>query len=157
ILQNVPETELQAAGLTFQTVEFERTTTKFDLTLELRESPQGLYSVIEHNSTLFDASTIERLLKHWMILLESIVADPQRPLSDLPLLTQAERELVASGLAPQVAQGTAPAASPQGPTMWNATTSSYPQDVCLHQLVEQQVERTPDSIALIFEDEQLTY
>src|SRR5436305_229947 len=123
----------------------ERVTSKYDLTLFLTETEQGLDCVLEYSTDLFEAASSTRMLSHFQTLLEGIVQNPQACLSDLPLLTEAEREQV-------LAQGT-------GPTgQWNATQVDPTPDLCVHQLFEQQVEQTPESVALAFgEDHILTY
>ena len=90
-----------------------------------------------YNTDLFEAATIARMLAHFQTLLEAVVADPEQRLSDLPLLTETERQQLL--------------------VEWNDTKTDHPQDLCIHQLFEAQVERTPDAIAVVFEDEQLTY
>jgi amino acid adenylation domain-containing protein len=92
--------------------------------------------LLEYNTDLFDASTMQRLLGHLHSLLEGIAADPEQRLWELPLLTTAERIQL---------------------TEWNDTTTAYPTDCCLHQLFERQVERTPDAVAVVFEREKLSY
>ena len=110
---------------------------KFNLTLYMSETEQGLDGSLEYDTDLFDASTIDRMLGHFSTLLEGIVADPNLPVSDLPLLTEAEqRRLLVE---------------------WNDTHAQYPHGECLHDLIEAQVERSPDTVALVFEDQQLTY
>ncbi len=84
----------------------------------------------------FDAPTIERLSQHFQMLLEDMVTHPEQQLIDLPLLTRAEQAQLRD---------------------WNATEMEYPRDVCLQELFEAQVERTPEAIALIYEEQQLTY
>jgi len=74
---------------------------------------------------------------HWQTLLEGIVADPKQRLSDLPLLTEADRQQLL--------------------VEWNDTRRAYPRDQCIHELFEGQVERTPDAVAVVFENSQLTY
>jgi amino acid adenylation domain-containing protein/non-ribosomal peptide synthase protein (TIGR01720 family) len=157
-LDNAPLPQLELAELSFRPMSVERHTAKFDLSLILNEEEAGLQTVVEYSTDLFEDATITRLLGHWQILLETIAHDPEQNIETLPLLTEAERELVACGLAPLVGQGTAPAAPPPGPTVqWSATQTHISPDLCLHQLVEQQVEQTPDAVALIFEEQQLTY
>ncbi|MBD2559797.1 MULTISPECIES: non-ribosomal peptide synthetase [Nostoc] len=85
----------------------------------------------------FDADTITRMLGHFGTLLEEMVANPEKRLKDLQLLTQGERHQLL--------------------VECNDTQVNYPQDKCIHQLFEDQVERSPDAIALVFEDQQLTY
>src|SRR5207244_788706 len=91
----------------------------------------------EYSTDLFDAATIDRMVGHWQTLLEGIVADPEGHLSALPLLTETERHQLL--------------------VEWNSTQTEYPMDKCIHQLFEAQVERTPNAVAVIFEDAQLTY
>ncbi len=112
-------------------------TAKFDLTLELDSRPEGIVGRFEYNTDLFEAATISRMIEHFKTLLAGIVANPQTRVSELPLLTEAERyQLLVE---------------------WNNTTKEYPQDKCIHQLFEEQVTRSPDAIAVVFEGEQLTY
>lgn len=112
-------------------------TSKFDLTLTLIQSEQGLHSLLEYSTDLFETETIRRLLGHWQILLESIVHNPQAHLHDLHVLTPDEWEQV-------LAQG-------------KRAPSELPVDACLHELVERQVDLTPDAIAVVFAEQQLTY
>ncbi|MBV9124651.1 MAG: amino acid adenylation domain-containing protein, partial [Planctomycetes bacterium] len=137
ILQNTPLPELDLPGLTVRPLDLPGTTAKFDLTLSLAETQQGLQAAVEYNTDLFDAGTITRLLGHFQKLLEGLAGDPGQRLSELPLLTAEEKQqlLVA----------------------WNDTATVYPEEHCLHRLVEAQVERTPDATALVFEGESLTY
>ena len=99
--------------------------------------PKGLRLRWEYATDLFEASTIERMAGHFHVLLEAIVADPARRIGELPLLTEAERHqlLVA----------------------WNETAADYPRAGCIHQLFEAQVARTPDAVAVMCDDRQLTY
>jgi amino acid adenylation domain-containing protein len=112
-------------------------TSKFDLSLYLDDRPEGLIGRFEYNTDLFDAATIERMIGHWQTLLEGIVADPNQPLSALPLLTKAERHQIL--------------------VEWNATQRAFPANACIHHLFEQQVERTPHAVAVMYEGAQLTY
>jgi amino acid adenylation domain-containing protein len=128
---------LELPGLTLRRVELEHRTTKFDLTVAATETPEGLSVSVEYNTDLLNDDTIARLLEHYRILLEGAVADPARRISDLPLLNETERRLLLSA--------------------WNDTRTEYPRDKCVHELFEAQVERSPDAIALVVEDAQLTY
>ncbi|GCF09960.1 non-ribosomal peptide synthetase/type I polyketide synthase [Dictyobacter arantiisoli] len=112
-------------------------TSKFDLTLDLTVVGQTVHGRLEYATDLFDVQTMERLIGHWQTLLASVVANPNAPIASLPLLTAAEYQLCIEE--------------------WNATQSVYPAELCLHQLVEAQVERTPHQPAAIFEEEQLSY
>src|SRR5262249_27499139 len=98
---------------------------------------QGLKCQLEYNTDLFDSSTIVRLGMHWQNLLESVCTEPVRRLSQLPLLTAAERRQLLSE--------------------WNDVGANYPQSDCIHELFERQVVRRPDSVAVTFDNEQITY
>jgi amino acid adenylation domain-containing protein len=115
----------------------ESETAQFDLSLVVEPTERGLIAAFEYNTDLFDADRIARMLGHFQTLLLGIVANAQAKLSDLPLLTQAEKHQLL--------------------VEWNNTQVDYPQQLCIHQLFEAQVERTPDTVALIFENQQLTY
>ena len=136
-LQNASTATLELPGININSLNIDSTTAKFDLTLFVKETKQGLVASLEYNTNLFSAATITRMLGHFQTLLEGIVANPKQCLSDLPLLTSAERyQLLVE---------------------WNETQAEYPKNKCIHELFEEQVEKTPDAIALVFEDEQLTY
>jgi hypothetical protein len=103
----------------------------FDLEVNLWQKPESLKGVIVYSTDLFEGATIERLIGHFLTLLEGIVAAPEAPIAELPLLTKAENHQLL--------------------VEWNDTASDYPNK-CVHQLFEEQVERTPDSVAVVFED-----
>ncbi len=137
VLQNAPMKVLELPGLIVSPLEVDSGTAKFDLTLSMAEIEGKLKGSLEYNTDLFDAITIKRMPGHFLTLLESIVADPDQRIADLPLLTPAEqRQLLVE---------------------WNDTAIGYPADQCVHHLVQAQAERVPDAIAAIFENEHLTY
>lgn len=125
------------SGWNLVQMEVETGTSRFDLTLELEDRPEGLLSRFEYRTELFDEATIARMAGHWQTLLEGVVADPAQRIAVLPLLTEKERHQLLVD--------------------WNATHAEYPKDQCIHQLFEAQVERTPEAVAVVFEDQQLTY
>ena len=137
VLQNAPTTGRQLPGLTMSAMELDTGTAKFDLTLAVETGGGGLTAAMEYNSDLFDAVTVARMLGHWRTLLEGIVAHPDQRISALPLLGDAERQQLL--------------------VEWNDTATDYPRAKTVHQLFEEQVEETPDAIALIFNEQQLTY
>ena len=94
-LENVPAQRLELSGLAVNPLSIKRETAKFDLQLSIAEEQQGLKANVQYNTDLFDALTITRLLGHFQILLEGIAADPDQRISDLPILTQAERATIA--------------------------------------------------------------
>ena len=136
-LQNAPMSELELAGLTISSLPTQSTTTKFDLSLSMYNSAAGLVGVWEYSTDLFDASTIERMTGHFVTLLSGIVANSKERISQLPLLSQVEQQQLL--------------------VEWNDTQADYPFDKCIHQLFEEQVERTPDAVAVVFSNQQLTY
>ena len=91
-LQQSPPPTMELPGLTVRPVTVDCGTAKFDLTLSLQDTEQGLLATVEYNTDLFDPATITRLLSHFQTLLEGIIADPEQRLADLPLLTAAERQ-----------------------------------------------------------------
>jgi len=97
VLQNAPMQAVELPGLSLNPVIADGGTTHFDLTLHIVDSEQGLLATVAYNTDLFDADTITRMLGHFQTLLESIVKDPDQHLSDLSLLTDAERRQVLVG------------------------------------------------------------
>jgi amino acid adenylation domain-containing protein len=125
-------------GISEETVELDwRQAAKFELTLVVTERADGVVCSLEANADLFEAATLARMLGHFETLLEGISAAPARAIGELPLLTTAEQQQVLVD--------------------WNATARTYPREVCLHELFEVQVDRSPDAVALVFGRAQLTY
>ncbi len=139
-LQNTPTMSSSSAehsGLTISSLDTGTATAKFDLSLFVSESRHGLNIEAEYNIDLFAHDTIQHMLTHFCILLEGIIENPDCHLATLPLLSDPERQQLLVG--------------------WNDTWTAYPQDCCLHELIEAQVEQTPQAIAAVFEDKSLTY
>ena len=125
-------------GISAEPIEFDNGTAKFDLLAELWETAVGGVSGrFEYDSDLFDLTTMQRMIGHYQVILESVVANPNAHISELELLTSDERTQLLDGL--------------------NDTAVSYPDTLALHQLFEQQVVKTPNDTAVIFEDAELTY
>ena len=119
---------------------------KFDLSLELRPQAldsaqhaqsQGFSGRFEYNRDLFDATTIARWAGHLLTLLEAIASQPQTPIQRLNLLSPAQRRQLLVD--------------------WNQTAIAYPRDQCVHQLIESQIERSPDKTAIVFAGESMSY
>ena len=110
---------------------------RFDLELNLVANPAGISGELVYNTDLFQAATINRLMEHFQQLLESIAEDTNKPISDLQVLSATEERQVLSD--------------------WNQTSTDFPRANGVHQLFEEQVEQTPDTIAVEFEEQQLTY
>jgi len=132
-----PQSPTLPPGRTLAQMNIETNASKVDLSLELYDQPEGLTGHFEYNTDLFDAVTIHRMTGHWQTLLEGIVADPAQHIGEIPLLTKTEQHQLLME--------------------WNIADIEYPSDRCIHQLFEAQVERTPDAIAVVFEEKSLTY
>ena len=135
--QNFPSESLELPDLTLTTIAVDSKTSKFDLTLFMDETEKGLRALMEYNTDLFDRDTIIRMLGHFQTLLESIANDSDSSITRLPILTKAEQDQLL--------------------VEWNDTKTDYPQNKCIHQIFEEQVQRTPDAVAVIYEGMQLTY
>ena len=135
--QNAPRAEWSLPGLALEPVAIETDRALFDLTLYWEETPSGLRGILEYDTDLFDAATVARLAGHYLNLLETVAADPERALAEAPLLTGAERtELLEK---------------------WNATDAPFPKDATLHGLFEAQAKRTPEALALAQGEACITY
>ncbi|UNY98310.1 amino acid adenylation domain-containing protein [Zhouia spongiae] len=137
VLQNNPEGELKFSGLNVESVGIESTISKFEITLDFTETEKGLYGGIEYNTDLFDSDTIERMANHFKVLVEQLIENSQRQIKDIELLTSSERQQLLFD--------------------WNDTQVDYPKEKCIHQLFEEQSEKTPDNVAVVFEGDSLTY
>ena len=126
-----------SAGVIFEPEDGPAAATMVDLSLEIMESAVSVTGRLNYRLELWDHSTIERMTGHFVKLLEGIVADPDQRVSELPLLTEPERHQLL--------------------VEWNDTAVEYPRDKCVHELFEEQVARTPDAVAGIFEEQELTY
>lgn len=123
-------------GLSASLMDYDNKSAKFDLTLFARDHGTEIFGTLEHNVDLFTSETIERMAGHLLTLLSGIVANPDQPISGLPLLTRHERYQMLEE--------------------WNATEAACPQ-LCAHQIFEAQVHHAPNRTALIFENQELTY
>ncbi|WP_442968443.1 amino acid adenylation domain-containing protein, partial [Pseudomonas sp. Z18(2022)] len=124
-------------GLAIESLEWASHTAQFDLVLNTFETGQALAATLTYATDLFAPATVERLAGHWQNLLRSIVADYTRPVAELSLLGVHELELIER--------------------TWNANALDFPRERCIHQQIQDQVQRTPDALAVIWGDEHLTY
>jgi amino acid adenylation domain-containing protein len=136
-LQNAPMPDVALAGLSIERMDVEVGTAKFDLSLTFEDTPQGLKGSLEYSADLFDAATITRLAGYFTRLLEEIITDPEQRLSQISLLSDAERRLVLD--------------------TWNASEAAYADDRCMHQCFEAQAILTPEAIAVEYKGQTLTY
>jgi amino acid adenylation domain-containing protein len=115
----------------------EQHSSQSDLEMAFEEGDGTVEGMLRYNKDLFDAETVRRMVGHFLMILDGIADDPDRRLSRLPWLTEAERRLVLRD--------------------WNDTKVDFPQGLCLHHLFERQAARTPDAIAISSDAGQLTY
>ena len=135
-VQNAPKEELRLSGLTLQNIPVRATGSKFDLALFLTETADGARGRLEYNTDLFEEQTVARMAGHLQQLLREAAANPDRRISDYELLTESERRQLL--------------------LEWNATSTHYPNR-CVHELFEEQTRKTPQSVAVQFGSECLTY
>ncbi len=137
VMQNAPREAMRMEGLRLRGGSGESATAKFDLTLSLGETPQGLLGTIEYRTDLFDADTIDRLGESFGVLLRGIVDAPGAEIGNLPILSETEREKVV--------------------VTWNATAHPLPEGICVQDWIDAQIARTPHAPAVAFEGEALSY
>ncbi|MFN8596434.1 MAG: amino acid adenylation domain-containing protein [Anaerolineae bacterium] len=136
-LQNAPRREVPLPDVTLTLLPTHSATSKFDLSLILSETTAGLEGSIEYNTDLFDEATLDRMVAHFIQLLTSIVAQPDRSIATLPIVPEAEQHRLL--------------------IEWTATAQPYGRERCIHQVFEDQVARVPDTLAVVDERQSLTY
>ena len=136
-LQNAPMQELELPGLVLRTQEFESLTTRFDLECHVWDVAGGLQGFLFYSTDLFAEATIERLIEHYRKFLEEVVANPDQRVSEIQFLPEDERRKLL--------------------LEWNETQHPATRDICVHDLFEEQVAKTPGALAVEFAGEQLTY
>ncbi|MGN6381061.1 MAG: amino acid adenylation domain-containing protein [Dyella sp.] len=129
---------LELPGATAVTpVKAAQRTAQFDLILTMRQTAAGIEGELEYATALFEPATVERMVGYYQALLAGMVSDPERRIADIPLLADAERKRLLQD--------------------FGATAPAPADDRCIHQLFEQQAERTPDAAAAVYRDRTLTY
>lgn len=136
-LQNSPIPKLEIPGLEIGFLDINRGVSEFDLTLMVSKSEGQYHGTVEYNDDLFKPATVTRMFQSFQMLLENAIAQPDCPISRLPILTKEELHRLVHGL--------------------NRTSLDYPNEKCVHQLFEEQVERTPNAVAVIHNDASITY
>ncbi|WP_328877599.1 non-ribosomal peptide synthetase [Streptomyces sp. NBC_00299] len=129
--------DVSLGGLEVSPVDFDLSFTKFDLTVDLRESPDGLVGTVEYNPDLYDRETIRRFIGHYTRLLAAVADDPALPVSRLAMIDAEERRQVVE--------------------VFNDTERPFSDDRCLHELFEERVARHPERTALVTTDRSWTY
>jgi natural product biosynthesis luciferase-like monooxygenase protein len=129
--------QVMLGELPLESIGVKQHTAQFDLTLVLAEVNGGLSASLQYNTDLFDAATIARAVNHFQTLLKGIIFMPERLISTLPILTDAESRCLL--------------------LEWNNTAVDYPADVCIHHLFEALAKADPDRVAAVYENEQLSF
>ncbi|MBW8849060.1 MAG: amino acid adenylation domain-containing protein, partial [Burkholderiales bacterium] len=137
VWQNTPQGKLQLRGLDIEPVTPEQVTAKFDLMLSMEENGPLIDGCVEYASAMFDHATVARWVEHWQVLLQAMAGDDTQAIERLPLLTAPQRRQVLID--------------------WNATQADYPREQCIHELIEAQVRRSPDAVAVVHEGVTLSY
>ncbi|MBA2613383.1 MAG: AMP-binding protein, partial [Bacteroidetes bacterium] len=138
VYMNTPEVpEMRLGEIKLSKENLERTTAKFDIQVFLTDTPEGLSMIIEYCTDLFCDASMNRMMGHFKELLLSIITDPLQKIGDLSMLPKAEEQQLLVEL--------------------NNTARDYPKDKTVISFFEQQVTKTPDAVAVIFEEEQFTY
>ncbi|MFD3167091.1 amino acid adenylation domain-containing protein [Herpetosiphon sp. NSE202] len=137
VLQNTPPRSLTLPDVGVEILDWHNQTAKFDLTFTLEETKTGLKGWIEYNTSLFDASTIQRMAEHFVAILHAVVQQPTQPLSKLVTLPKPELQRLLH--------------------TWNATDYHYQHDQGLHTAIAQQAQRTPHAIAVLDGSDALSY
>jgi len=129
--------EVVLPGLEASPIELETQSAQFDLTVAIRESSEGLHVSFRYNTDLFEAATIERMMRHFQQLLYGIVTHPAQPISEIPMLSDEERRQILLD--------------------WNRTKRDYGANETVLELLEQQAKETPENLAVMFEGRRLSY
>jgi tyrocidine synthetase-3 len=136
-LQNMYMSQQEIAGLKFTPYDSGVEIAKFDLNLDGRETDAGIVFSLEYCTKLFKQETITRMIRHFINVVAQVTANPNLRLSEIDMLTKEERNILLDD--------------------FNNNQAEYPKDKTIHQLFEEQAERTPDHIAVVFEDQRMTY
>ncbi len=134
---NQPDLEIRLGGLPLRAFPLEQPTAQFDLGLTAADIGSRLALTLQYNRDLFAPATIRQMLRHLQHLLSEIVSAPQTPVDRLPLLPESERRQLLHE--------------------WNQTFQALPAEISLPALFERQASKTPEAVALVFEDQSLTY
>ncbi|WP_425361109.1 amino acid adenylation domain-containing protein [Candidatus Tisiphia endosymbiont of Stenodema calcarata] len=136
ILQNNKQGELRFGDIKAKGIGTNNRQAKFDLTLNITETQEGLNLRFEYASDLFKQETIERLCNYYTSFIDEIIQNQDKRLSDILILDEIELTKLQT---------------------WNETKYEYPKDKTIHQLFEESVRRSPDRIAITYKDQQISY
>ena len=136
-LQNAPHEALELRGVEVSRQLSPSLSTRFDLELHLSEQGDGWSGSLVYSRDLFDETTIETMVCHYVTLLEGMLQEPERPVSQVPMMAEIERERIL--------------------VRWNATGVEYPRDRCIHSVFEEQARRAPQAVAVVYGEQELSY
>lgn len=136
-LQDFPEAILVLHGIEVEAAPVSTRTSKFDLSLAVRQTSSGLTAILEFNTDIISPGRAEQMLDHWNAVLEEVAADPAQKIKDISLLSADERHCLL--------------------VRWNQTARPYPSDQCIHELFVEQATCMPDAIAVSYGRQSFTY
>ena len=137
VLQNNEEAKEDLKDILLKPLEIEGNIAKFDLTIAMNSNRNGYGVSFEYCSDLFKEETIGNMIKHFEVLLANILESPEKKIKDIEIITEEEKEKILKE--------------------FNNTTADYPRNKTIQELFEEQVEKTPNNIAVVFEDKEITY
>ena len=137
VLQNNESTDIKLGDNEAEGTGIKSTIAKFDMTFNIEEVGEKFYIVFEYCIDLFKEETAEQVVRHFEEVLKAVTSNAEQKLGDIEMVTETEKQLILND--------------------FNATETEYPRDKTVVELFEEQVNKTPDNIALVFEDEKLTY
>lgn len=137
VFQNTPKHDVQLKDLQIEDYEIDNTQSKFDMTLHAFEKNDHIKCTFEYNTDLFNNDTIQRMGEHFLVLLKDILQNPAKPVSEYSILTEKEKHQIL--------------------TEWNSQNITFPVEQAIHQIFENQVTKSPEAVAIEFEDQSLTY
>ena len=131
------EKRLEAKELKLEHYQLPQLYTDFELSLEVIDLPESLNAYLKYNTDVLEAATVAQIAEHFQNLLTAIVENPQTEVGKLPMLSEREKQQIL--------------------VEWNDTKRDYDLSRCIHQLFEEQVEKNSNAVAVVFEEEELTY
>ncbi len=136
-LQNAPREALSLRGLEVSRRALSSSSTRFDLELHFQAQGEGWSGLLVYSRDLFEEATIEAMGRHYVALLEGMLEEPERAVSEVPMMGEAERQRVV--------------------VEWNATGAEYPRERGIHEVFEEQARRSPQAVAVVFGERALSY
>jgi amino acid adenylation domain-containing protein len=137
LLNNFNDQQITLSDLIVHPYQISSGSSVFDLSMAINDQIQGLNGYVEYNTDLYKSETIEQLVRHYLVVLAAVIENPDLNIDQIPILTAEEKHNIL--------------------VEWNQTTTSYPDQDCAHELVEQQAINHPQTSAILFEDHVLTY